>query len=166
MARTGVYGYRVEGRAGQVKVVNLAKVRRQLKELSEEVDYRATEYLPTNKTVADIVAGDAKSYVPVRSGHLLASIRAAATKTSARVKAGGRFTGTAMGETERTVIGSKYSGTKGTVQYAGPIHFGWPARFIKPQPFFYDAIDKRRNEISAKYEKMIKDIIKRYDLQG
>lgn len=162
----GTYGYRVEGRSGQVKVVNLAKVRRQLKELSEDVDYRAMEYLPTNKTIADIVAGDAKSYVPVRSGHLLASIRAAATKTSARVKAGGRTTSTAMGEAERAVIGSKYRGIKGSVEYAGPIHFGWPARFIKPQPFFYDAIDKRRTEIAQKYEKMIKEIIKRYDLDA
>lgn len=138
---TGTFGYRVSGREGGVKVENLAKVRRQLKNLSDDVDYRATEFLPVNKTIADAVAGDAKSYVPVLTGALSGTIRAAATKTSARVKAGYK-----------------------AVPYAGPIHFGWPARFIKPQPFFYDAIDKRRGEIKDRYDDLVKKLIKKYDL--
>lgn len=139
----GTYGYRVEGRSGQVKIEGLSKVRRDLKKLSEDVDYRAMEFLPVNKTIADAVAGDAKSYVPFLTGTLSGTIRAAATKTSARVKAGYK-----------------------SVPYAGPIHFGWPARFIKPQPFFYDAIDKRRGEIQERYDDLVKKLIKKYDLDA
>ena len=47
------------------------------------------------------------------------------------------------------------------VPYAGPIHFGWPARRIKPQPFFYDAIDGRRDEIKDRYEKLAQEITRR-----
>ena len=143
MAGTGVYGYRVEGRSGQVKIEGLSKVRRDLKNLSSDVDYRAQEFLPVNKSIADAVVGDAKNYVPILTGALSGTIRAGATKTSARVKAGYK-----------------------SVPYAGPIHFGWPARFIKPQPFFYDAIDKRRDEIKERYDDLVKKLIKKYDLDA
>lgn len=138
---TGTYGFRVEGAEGSVKIEGLSKVRRELKKLSDDVDYRAQEFLPVNKSIADAVLGDAKAYVPIRSGSLAGTMRAAATKTSARVKAGYK-----------------------SVPYAGPIHFGWPARRIKPQPFFYDAIDKRRDEIKRRYDNLVKDLIKKYDL--
>ena len=142
MATTGTFGYRVGDSQGGVKVEGLASVRRQLKNLSDDVDYRAQEFLPVNKAIASAIAGDAKKFVPVLSGALAASIREAASKTSARVKAG----------------------NKKDVPYAGPIHFGWPARRIKPQPFFYDAIDGRRDEIKDRYEKLVDDLIKKYDL--
>jgi hypothetical protein len=57
-----------------------------------------------------------------------------------------------------------YGVGKGSVQYAGPIHFGWPARFIKPQPFIYDAVDKRRKEIAERYAELITKLIKTNDL--
>jgi len=141
MANTGTFGFRTD-REGGVKVEGLSSVRSQLRKLSSDVDYRAQEFLPVNKAIASAVAGDAKRFVPVLSGALAASIREAATKTSAKVKAG--------------------SGK--TVPYAGPIHFGWPARKIKPQPFFYDAIDQRRGEIQERYEKLVGDLIAKYDL--
>ena len=78
---------------------------------------------------------------PIFSGALRDSIRDAATKKSARVKAGG-----------------------GAVKYAGPIHFGWAARRIKPEPFIYDAVDRRRDEIKERYEKLVDDLIKKHDL--
>jgi hypothetical protein len=124
-----------------IKVEGLSSVRRQLRQLSDEVDYEAAEFLGVHKALASAVAGDSKQFVPVLSGALQASIRDAATKKSARVKAGG-----------------------GAVKYAGPIHFGWAARRIEPQPFFYDAIDRRRNEIKERYEKLVDDLIKKHDL--
>lgn len=141
MATSGTFGYRTD-REGGVKIEGLSSVRSQLRKLSSDVDYRAQEFLPVNKAIAAAVAGDAKRFVPVLSGALAATIREAASKTSARVKAG--------------------SGK--TVAYAGPIHFGWPARRIKPQPFFYDAIDKRRDEIQRRYEGLVDDLIRKYDL--
>jgi len=138
---TGTFGFRAAGREGGVKIEGLSSVRRQMKNLSSDVDYRAQEFLPVNKAIAAAVAGDAKKFVPVLSGALASSVREAASKTSARVKAGSK-----------------------AIPYAGPIHFGWPARRIKPQPFFYDAIDGRRDEIRRRYEQLVDDLIKKYDL--
>jgi hypothetical protein len=137
---SGTFGYRTD-REGGVKIEGLASVQRQLRKMSQDVDYQAQEFLATNKAIASAVAGDSKKFVPVLSGALAASLREAATKKSARVKAGG-----------------------GAVQYAGPIHFGWPARRIKPQPFIYDAVDLRRDEIRERYEKLVDDLIKKHDL--
>lgn len=137
----GTYGYRLsDERAGSVRVEGLNKVRRDLKKLASDVDY-GDQFLAVNKTLADAVAGDSKNYVPVLTGSLSGSIRAAATAKSGRVKAGYK-----------------------AVPYAGPIHFGWPARFIKPQPFVYDAIDKRRGEIKDRYEQLIAKLIRENDL--
>ena len=141
MANTGVFGFRTE-REGGIKIEGLASVQRQLRKLSDDVDYQAAEFLAVNKAIASAVAGDSKAFVPVLSGALAASVREGATKKSARVKAGGRG-----------------------VDYAGPIHFGWPDRRIKPQPFFYDAIDRRRDEIKERYEKLVDALIKKHDLE-
>jgi hypothetical protein len=124
-----------------VKVEGVSSVQRQLKKLSSEVDYNTAEFLGMHKALASAVAGDSKQFVPVLSGALRESIREAATKKSARVKAGG-----------------------GKLKYAGPIHFGWAARRIEPQPFIYDAIDGRRDEIKERYEKLVDDLIKKHDL--
>lgn len=65
--------------------------------------------------VAAFVASRSKSASPRRSGRLAGSVRGNRAKASAAVKAGGA-----------------------SVPYAGPIHFGWPARNISPQPFLVD----------------------------
>jgi hypothetical protein len=141
MASTGTFGYRLSDETqGSVRVEGLNKVRRDLKKLASDVDY-GDQFLAVNKTLADAVAGDSKNYVPVLTGSLSGSIRSAASAKSGRVKAGHK-----------------------AVPYAGPIHFGWPARFIKPQPFVYDAIDKRRTEIKDRYEKLIEKLIRENDL--
>lgn len=158
MATTGTFGFRVEGAQGAAKIENLAKVQREIKKLSADVDYRAMEFLPVNKSIAAAVAKDARAYIPIRTGNLAASVREAATKTSARVKAGGR-----LSSAQRAIVGG-YSAGVGSVEYAGPIHFGWPARRIKPQPFFYEAIDKRRVEIARRYTELVEKLIKKYDL--
>ena len=46
------------------------------------------------------------------------------------------------------------------VPYAGPIHFGWRKRNIQPQPFLYEALDKRRNEVFDRYNKEVRNILK------
>jgi hypothetical protein len=70
-------------------------------------------------------------------------MRAAATQTSGKVRVG-----------------------NAAVPYAGAIHFGWPARRIKPQPFIYDTLDGRRQEIAALYRERIFQLVKKYDLYG
>jgi len=137
---TGTFGYRVEGATGSVKIEGLNDTKRKLKKLGKDVNY-GDQFLAVNKTLAEAVAGDSKNYVPVLTGALQGTIRAAASKTSGRVKVGYK-----------------------AVPYAGPIHFGWPARFIKPQPFIYDAIDRRRNEIKDRYDQLVKKLIRENDL--
>jgi hypothetical protein len=53
---------------------------------------------------------------------------------------------------------------RGGVEYAGPIHFGWPKKRIRPNPFIYDAIDGRRQEVAQRYVQLLEKIQFRYDL--
>jgi hypothetical protein len=67
-----------------------------------------------NKEVAAQVV--AAVHAPRRSGALAGSVRGSGTKSGAIVRAGGA-----------------------RLPYAGPIHYGWRARNITPQPFLTDA---------------------------
>ena len=138
---SGTFGFRAKP-SEAVKVTGLSKVQRDLRKLSTDaLDLNKTEFLETNKQVADLIIGEAKNYVPVLSGALAAAIKNASTKKSAKVRAGNV-----------------------AVPYAGPIHFGYPKRAIKPNPFFYDAIDSRRNEVRQKYDSLVSSLIDKYDL--
>jgi hypothetical protein len=138
---TGTFGFRA-GPAAAIKVEGLSKVQRDLRKLSTDgLDLSKTEFLETNKRVAEIIIGESKKYVPVLSGALAANIRNASTKKAAKVRAGSV-----------------------AVPYAGAIHFGWPARAIRPNPFLYDAIDSRRNEVAQRYASLLDSLITKYDL--
>lgn len=93
-----------------------------------------------NKAAAQVVATAAKPLAPKRTGRLAASIGARAGQRDASVKAG----------------------SASRVPYAGPIHFGWPARGIRPQPFLYKALDRRQNEVRARYEDAINTFSARF----
>lgn len=116
------------------------KARRALREAGDDM----TELKALHRSLADDVAGTAKTKVPVRSGRLRNSIRGSGTKTAARVRAGN----------------NRKSGPT-SVPYAAPIHFGWSSRGIKPQPFLYEALDIRRQEVVDAYNSQIRDIIRR-----
>jgi len=138
---TGTFGFRANPRDA-IKVEGLSKVQRDLRKLSTDaLDLNKTEFLETNKQVAEIVINETKKYVPVLTGALAAAIRNASTKKSAKVRAGN--------------VG---------VQYAGPIHFGWPARSIRPNTFLYEAIDARKSEVANRYAELVSDLITKYDL--
>ena len=138
---SGTFGFRAKP-SEAIKVTGLSKVQRDLRKLSTDaLDLNKTEFLETNKQVADLIIGEAKNYVPVLSGALAAAIKNASTKKSAKVRAG-----------------------NAAVQYAGPIHFGYPKRAIKPNPFFYEAIDSRRDEVRQKYDSLVSSLITKYDL--
>lgn len=139
----GTFGYRLgEGAAGAVKIEGLSKVQRDLRSLGSDLDLVKGEFYQTNRKVAEIVMEGAKRYVPVSSGALAESMRNASTKKSAKVRVG----------------------DKSNVVYAGPIHFGWPARRIKPQPFIYEATDRRRAEVANLYAERLTSIRTKYDL--
>jgi len=92
--------------------------------------------------LADDVSDTAKTLVPVRTGRLQRSIRGAGTKTFAAVRAGNNR---ARG-----------------VPYAPVIHFGWALRGIKPQPFLYEALDDRRQEVIETYNAEVRSLVKNF----
>lgn len=124
----------------KTEILGLREVQRDLRKLGDDTK---TELKDTHKAAAEIVVLGAKRLVPYRTGRLADSIRALATNTSGKVRAG-----------------------SASVPYAGPIHFGWPARRIAPQPFIYDALDARVDEIRGLYDKRIEELIRNYDLSA
>ena len=139
MAQTGTYGYRVTGGQGsKLQIEGLKETQRALRDLGDDLKDGLKS---THKEAAEVIVEGSKRYVPVRSGKLATSIRAVATRTSGRVRAG-----------------------SAAVPYAGPIHFGWPARRIKPQPFIYDAMDSRRGEVYDLYAQRIYGLIDKHGL--
>lgn len=90
---------------------------------------------------ARVVEKRARQVVPVRSGRLKDTLRSSGTMRGAQVRAG-----------------------FARVPYAGPIHFGWRKRNIRPQPFLYDALDDRRAEVLRTYEDNLNKLIRKHDL--
>ena len=140
MASAGTFGFRLEGREGKEEIEGLREVQKALNKFS---DATRKEMKSTHLQAAEIVVGASKRFVPIKTGALAQSIRASAVMTGGRVRVG-----------------------SASVPYAGPIHFGWPARRIKPQPFIYDALDTRRGEVSRLYEKRIAVLMFKYDLSN
>ena len=120
-----------------IKIQGAKELRRELRKMGDDMQ----DLKELNLDVATIVSDRAKDLVPRRTGNLADTIRPAGTKTAGRVRAGFK-----------------------RVPYAGVIHFGFPARGIKPQPFLYDALDERHNEVFETYFKGVKKIQKKAGL--
>lgn len=73
------------------------------------------------------LAQRAKGLAPRLTGRLAGSIRAGRTKDAATVTAGAG------------------------VPYAGPIHWGWPARNIRAHPFMVDALSAGEPTVASIY---------------
>jgi HK97 gp10 family phage protein len=117
-----------------------------LRELTRDLKAAGSDLPRTMRTIAkeeaQVVAADAQQRVPVRTGALQATIRAGATQSGAYVRAG----------------------RGAQVPYAGPIHFGWRARNIAPQPFLYDAADARIEEVFAAYSARLDALLRSHGL--
>jgi len=162
---SGTFGYRLgDGAPGAVKIEGLSAVQRDLRGMGKDLDLVKGEFLATNRKVAEIVIEGSKKFVPVLSGALANSIRDASTKKSAKIRVGSSGGGRRYYGGRATGLRTPKSEGGEVVEYAGPIHFGWPARRIKPQPFIYEATDQRRSEIAMKYAERITSIRNKYDL--
>ena len=95
------------------------------------------------------VESEARTLVPIDTGRLRDTIR-----LSIRL-AGSKSSGTQI-----------LAGKGSMVPYAGPIHFGWRARNIEPQPFLYDALDNRRDDVRRRYDEGVESLIKRFDIEA
>lgn len=134
---SGSFGYRIDSdRQGKAQIDGLRETQKALKALGESTK---KELKSTHLEAAQIVVNGALRIAPVRTGALAASMRAAATMTSGKVRIG-----------------------NASVPYAGVIHFGWPLRRIKPQPFIYDSLDGRRNAVAQLYAERLETLSRRY----
>lgn len=116
-----------------VQVVGARELRRAFKQASDDAKDELKE---THLEAAQLVADEAKVTVPTASGVLAGTIRAAGQQAAGVVRAG-------------------YA----RVPYAGPIHFGWRAHNIEPQPYLYEAADRRADEVIDAYYKRVDDIL-------
>jgi hypothetical protein len=107
----------------EIKIEGFTKLNKELKQVDKELP-KALKKIA--KDAAEIVAQESRGTAPVLSGALKAKIKTGATQKGAQVKITG-------------------------LPYAAPIVFGWRAHNIKPNPFIYDALDKRRGEVEAAF---------------
>jgi len=118
-----------------IRVSGLNRAIRALK----DVGVPASEIAAAGKDAAEIVAGEARSLVPVKTGKLRGSIRTATQQRKAIVRAGGA-----------------------RVPYANPIHWGWFRRGIKPNQFFSRAINPNIDKIYKQYFDNLQRLIDKY----
>ena len=137
----GTFGFRLQDRKGREEIEGLREIQRDMRRLGDDTKMAMK---PTHQQAADLVAEGARRRAPVRSGRLRKSIKGTAVMTGGRVRIG-------------------YGGGEPSL-YAGPIHFGWPARLIRPQPFVYDELDDRRAEVVQLYAERITQLIKIHKL--
>ena len=97
------------------------------------------EMTSTHKAVAGVIVDGAALKVPRRSGRLAASMRPGGTQKAAIARAG--------------------SNSRSGVRYARPIHWGWPKRHIRPQPFMWDAAHDTQPKWIAVYMNRINQLI-------
>ena len=127
-----VQAVRARGNGVGVEVDGLNKLRRAVVKLDDAAkqDFKQAGYM-----AAMVIVEEAKRLVPYRTGALADSIRAG-----------------------KVVSGGKVYAGRARVPYAGPIHFGWANRNIRPNPFLYDAADKRVNEVMDAYIAQVYEI--------
>ena len=126
------------------KAMSGANFRRQLEAVGDEA---LNDLKTANLEGVEQVLAEALRRVPVglrtdrhhKSGRLKATIKGSASKVRGSVRVGAKRT-----------------------PYVFPIHFGWAARNITPNPFLYEALDDRRDEVKEAYESQIADSVSKY----
>lgn len=115
-----------------VKVEGARRLRATLKKAGADM----SQLKEVNRSAAATVAGHSEFNVPFHEGHLKATIRPAATQRAGIVRAGFK-----------------------RVPYAGVIHWGWPKKNIKAQPWMTDAAKLTEPIWVEQYETHLKAVI-------
>jgi hypothetical protein len=119
----------VSGSRVHLQVEGTRQLRKTLKAAGDDL----SDLKDVNQAVATVVANAGRGRAPVRTGALAGSLRPsrAATKASIRSR----------------------------LPYAGPVHWGWPAHSISPNPFLADAATQTEPEWLGLYEREIAAIV-------
>ena len=119
-----------------VEVKGMRELRSTMKKAGEDL----ADLKTVHQAAGMIVVGRAQSLAPKRSGALAGSIRASRLAAGVAVKVGGAGT-----------------------PYAGPIHWGWPARNIAANPFLTNAAQQTEEEWTALYYAELEKIVDRVE---
>lgn len=147
-----------------VKVINQRQFTKMLRALGDDavndmkqahakaakiVESAAYPKVPKHGSVSVISGKPYWRTPPQSSGSLQATLRSSGTTRGGFVRAGKKLT-----------------------PYAGPVHFGWPNRPdpakgwqggpIAPNPFMYDALDERREQVAEAFAGYIDDIRRKH----
>lgn len=115
-----------------VQVIGAKELRRTLKRAGSNMD----DLKDAHAAAGAIVVAAGRTTAPRRSGSLAGTVRSSRAAASAVIRAGGA-----------------------SVPYAGPIHWGWPARGIAAQPWLSEAATSTEPEWTAAYEKAVDQIL-------
>ena len=124
---------RLKPLTARLKVEGATALRRGLRGLPVEFRKRLAKIY---KAAALAGVPTAKKEAPNRSGKLAGSVRALGSQREGRIAAG-----------------------KAKVPYAGPIHFGWEARGIKPNQFLFRAAGQKEDVIVGVFADETDDLI-------
>ena len=127
-----------------IKVRGFNQAIRSLRELGVPDD----EIKRAGSESGELVANEAKTLVPVRTGRLRDSIRVSKTLRKVTIQAGNNRK------------------SKSGIPYANPIHWGWFKRNIKPQPFFVKALGITRDEVFRNYYDQLARLIAKQNAKG
>jgi HK97 gp10 family phage protein len=122
-----------------IEVQGIKKLRKELKALDTELGNKAQTGALKRVMLetAEIVAAESRSLAPKLTGALADSVRAQGRATTGVVKAG--------------------RGAR--LPYAAAIHFGWAKHGIRANPFVYEAIDHRRDEVINRVDRAISNLV-------
>lgn len=123
------------GANDSIRVSGLNQAIRSLK----EIGVPAKEISQAGYEAGQVVADEARTLVPVKTGALRSTIRVAKQQRAIVVRAG-----------------------SAKVPYANPIHWGWFRRGIMPNPFFSKALKLNIEEIYTRYFENIDKLITKY----
>jgi len=127
-----------------IKVRGFNQAIRSLRELGVPDD----EIKRAGSESGELVANEARTLVPVRTGKLRDSIRVSKTLRKVTIQAGNNRK------------------SKSGIPYANPIHWGWFKRNIKPQPFFVKALGITRDEVFRNYYDQLDRLIAKQNAKG
>jgi hypothetical protein len=143
-----------------VRVVGQRELQKVLRGLGDDA---VNDIKKAHAAAAKIVEGTAKLLVPRHGSRSVISGR---PYWYTPTHASGQMAGTIRSSGQRR--GGFVRAGKKLVPYAGPVHFGWPSRPnpakgwrggpIAPNPFLFDALDKRREEVANTFARYIDDI--------
>lgn len=117
-----------------IQVEGAAQLRRTLKAAGDDLQ----DLTDAHRKVGTFVTSAATPRAPRRSGALASSGRPGATKAGAFIRYGGA-----------------------RVPYARPIHWGWPRRNIKAQPWAYQTAIDTRPAWTALYQDAVNRVLAR-----